>query len=73
MFLFRFYVFSQLKIDRIIVFIDENTLCENARNIAESFYVCAWNPSNFKTGIHHMKILVEVRRPYFFSVIFNYV
>ena len=47
---------------KVAVYIDGEILCENARIAAEFFYVCAWDPKNFKTGLHQLKIIVEVKR-----------
>ena len=57
----RFFVFSQLQVSNVIVSLDEKILCENARKAAEHFYVCPWNPEDYRVGIHHIKIFVEVR------------
>jgi len=55
----RFFVFSQLQVSNVIVSLDERILCENARKVAEHFYVCPWNAKDYRVGIHRIKIFVE--------------
>ena len=60
----RFLVFAKYEIKRAQVWIDQ-VFIGNAKIVSDKnvpLFTIAWNPDEFMSGVHHIKVVVEVMK-----------